>query len=1366
MESLSRPPQRRKHSTPNAFSSSFSFKNPYEDVLLASGGERKSLEAHEYTEIFSGSSSIPVLDFPGLDDRVGPANSKLDYSSIFGGFDNGDVFVPYEDLINRCAKKTKPRIPAEAHPQESGSLHSSRKTKRPSDVASDQSVDGVKQQLNVSSNRTKQKNSEAPDGETHVAPVPAAPGFTHFADFTPWLDQTKGDKLPSLKREVSRTWSFSAEVGPVKNKGGSSREPSQMHDNSQNANAVNLKSQISKVPPPLSRPSNLSGNKDPRQSRVSKFASKDDASQKTAGECSPPLFGEEFDENSVDAVSAAALKKAIEQAQESIRIAKLIMERKREGYREAYGSKQNNAKGKHDELDHIFNELDGINRKFTPPLSQTDTPVNAANSKVERACKNVEADKEQGEAFERKSKLFTLNFGQSDRFHNDDHVKLEKVEAVETHRDGKDYTGLVTNEVCGTLGSEPEKVGNSKSLTPSTCKLAFNLGEMETGKGLLERRNVTVHHTEGSEVVPELVERPPDACQRRQRLVKSVEENELCHAKGHESMVERALDTSEMTEGMENSVDINDKEEHGKQLEEHDVMLSVENLLLRSEFNNVLDESCNLIENKNLEQEKTEKISENATDWKENDQHEKCYGEESSGLRPEEVHLWFEIHEQLTEALLEINKKEPNITPEIGEVQEKVDEGHEPETVDKKQDYTGDADKPKFTDELLQNTVEENEVTTSDYGAPGTTMTEANHCAEAQVRGRFCDAEETDNTLEGEGRSEGDHNKYEFQEAAYEEDADEAVELSSSGASTIFDEAHTDETSTMSSETPEACNVDSNNKPEEHWKTVKNYEENDTVPLVKETNFGIDKDKKAELFFHLHDNEILGTNSLHRSASEEIFVENKLHDAFEDLSSYCKMGTVGVMDADPEENLPKDEDVSNTTSDVHDAAQEYAAKIDRENLPEDLASDIRTSEFDFTDVRQVLEQASECDEVSVSASSSERTDGLSANETEECAENAIDRTSDKEELKDELEMLSGERECAEELIEGLSQPHSEAKETDKFKDSERAEGGGLNMKDNKENSTGTSPTEETDAKESVRHSDSNDQQQRIEAIKRGREREKDRIAVERAIREARERAFAEARERAERAAVERATAEARQRVMAEVKEKVEKANVVKRSVDKASTEAKLRAERAAVERATAEARGRALEKAMSLKISTEAGTPADRHPTERVSSSSRNNVLKHSFSSSDLESGMNTESAQRRKARLERHQRIMERAAKALAEKNMRDLLAQKEQSERNRLAESLDADIKRWATGKEGNLRALLSTLQYILGTDSGWQPISLTEIITIAAVKKAYRKATLYVHPDKLQQRGASVQQKYICEKVFDLLKAAWNRFNSDER
>lgn len=102
-----------------------------------------------------------------------------------------------------------------------------------------------------------------------------------------------------------------------------------------------------------------------------------------------------------------------------------------------------------------------------------------------------------------------------------------------------------------------------------------------------------------------------------------------------------------------------------------------------------------------------------------------------------------------------------------------------------------------------------------------------------------------------------------------------------------------------------------------------------------------------------------------------------------------------------------------------------------------------------------------------------------------------------------------------------------------------------------------------------------------EAKEKEREREKERIAVERAIHEARERAFAEAREKAEKAAAERATAEARQKEMAGAGERLNKASSRAKSLsDKASMEAKLRAERAAVERATAEARERALEKAL------------------------------------------------------------------------------------------------------------------------------------------------------------------------------------------
>ncbi|KAF0923563.1 hypothetical protein E2562_006566 [Oryza meyeriana var. granulata] len=300
------------------------------------------------------------------------------------------------------------------------------------------------------------------------------------------------------------------------------------------------------------------------------------------------------------------------------------------------------------------------------------------------------------------------------------------------------------------------------------------------------------------------------------------------------------------------------------------------------------------------------------------------------------------------------------------------------------------------------------------------------------------------------------------------------------------------------------------------------------------------------------------------------------------------------------------------------------------------------------------------------------------------------------------------------------------------------------------------------------------ERKKLEEQEREREREKDRLAVERATREAHERAFAEARERAEKIALERVTA-ARQRASAEAREKEERAS----AEAAAERAARIKAERAAVERATAEARERAIEKAKAEKAAAEARERRERYRSSfKESFKSTNPDIRQDTqfqraASSNLmrnpdsySKGLEVESALRHKARLERHQRTAERVTKALAEKNMRDLLAQREQAEKHRLSEFLDPEIKRWSNGKEGNLRALLSTLQYILGADSGWQPVPLTELITAAAVKKAYRKATLCVHPDKLQQRGATIRQKYICEKVFDLLKDAWNKFTSEER
>ncbi|CAL5096409.1 unnamed protein product [Urochloa decumbens] len=303
------------------------------------------------------------------------------------------------------------------------------------------------------------------------------------------------------------------------------------------------------------------------------------------------------------------------------------------------------------------------------------------------------------------------------------------------------------------------------------------------------------------------------------------------------------------------------------------------------------------------------------------------------------------------------------------------------------------------------------------------------------------------------------------------------------------------------------------------------------------------------------------------------------------------------------------------------------------------------------------------------------------------------------------------------------------------------------------------------------------ERRKLEEEERERERKKDRLAVERATREAHERAFAEAREKAEKMALERITA-ARQRASAEAREKEERASV-EAAAERATREARIKAERAAVERATAEARERAIEKAKAEKALAEARERRERYRSSFKEGFKSNQDIRqesqfHRATSSNFtrnpDSGnravVEVESALRHKARLERHQRTTERVTKALAEKNMRDVLAQREQAEKHRLSEFLDPEIKRWSNGKEGNLRALLSTLQYILGADSGWQPVPLTDLITAVAVKKAYRKATLCVHPDKLQQRGATIRQKYICEKVFDLLKDAWNKFTSEER
>ena len=85
--------------------------------------------------------------------------------------------------------------------------------------------------------------------------------------------------------------------------------------------------------------------------------------------------------------------------------------------------------------------------------------------------------------------------------------------------------------------------------------------------------------------------------------------------------------------------------------------------------------------------------------------------------------------------------------------------------------------------------------------------------------------------------------------------------------------------------------------------------------------------------------------------------------------------------------------------------------------------------------------------------------------------------------------------------------------------------------------------------------------------------------------------------------------------------------------------------------------------------------------------------------------------------------------------------------------------------SGVQDNIRALLSTLHTVLWENSGWTAPGMTDLVEPARVKRAYMKANLIVHPDKVKQKGGSVEQIVIADIAFDTLKSAWGKFEASE-
>lgn len=77
---------------------------------------------------------------------------------------------------------------------------------------------------------------------------------------------------------------------------------------------------------------------------------------------------------------------------------------------------------------------------------------------------------------------------------------------------------------------------------------------------------------------------------------------------------------------------------------------------------------------------------------------------------------------------------------------------------------------------------------------------------------------------------------------------------------------------------------------------------------------------------------------------------------------------------------------------------------------------------------------------------------------------------------------------------------------------------------------------------------------------------------------------------------------------------------------------------------------------------------------------------------------------------------------------------AERVDDEKFALADSVDERLTKWRKGKEGNLRALLGSLDTVLWEGAGWKKVGMSELIVPGKVKVAYIKGISKVHPDKV--------------------------------
>ena len=92
---------------------------------------------------------------------------------------------------------------------------------------------------------------------------------------------------------------------------------------------------------------------------------------------------------------------------------------------------------------------------------------------------------------------------------------------------------------------------------------------------------------------------------------------------------------------------------------------------------------------------------------------------------------------------------------------------------------------------------------------------------------------------------------------------------------------------------------------------------------------------------------------------------------------------------------------------------------------------------------------------------------------------------------------------------------------------------------------------------------------------------------------------------------------------------------------------------------------------------------------------------------------------------------------------------------------QGLELRIEQWRYrhGQERDIQSLLATLQTVLWTGNTWKKVDTTQLLDHGSVKKAFRRALLTVHPDKVST--GTPEMKATADLVFEILNNSFKRY-----